>query len=67
MTPLDPKLAKLLKRARERWLAMTPEEQEEELRAQQASWVRGEMGIGNDRAEAEYRASRHALSKPSAA
>ena len=57
MTPLDPKLAKLLKRARERWLAMTPEEQEEELRAQRDSWVRGEMGIGNDRAEAEYRAS----------
>ena len=41
--------------AMKRFNAMTPEQQEAELRAQRRSWVAGEMGIGDDRAEAEYR------------
>ena len=45
----------LLREAVRRFNAMTPAEQEEHLRAQRESWVRGKKGIGDDRAEAEYR------------
>lgn len=45
----DPRLLEALE------LAKTYTMTESELRAQRASWVRGEMGIGSDRDEAEYR------------
>jgi hypothetical protein len=55
------RLDELLRRSAARFRAMTPEQQEAELRAQRESWVRGEMGIGSDKDEADYRA---ALSSP---
>lgn len=44
-------LERLLEKARNHALT------EEEIRAQRASWVRGEMGLGTDRDEAEARAA----------
>jgi len=53
-------LEELLARDKARWDAMTPAQKETMLRLQRESWVRGEMGIGNDAQEAadraEYRA-----------
>ena len=46
----DPELDRLLDAARGHEIT------EAEIRVQRASWVRGEMGIGNDRAEEAYRA-----------
>jgi hypothetical protein len=48
-------LEDLIERAKARFAALSPEEQEAELRAQRQSWVRGEMAIGLDRAEAATR------------
>jgi predicted Fe-S protein YdhL (DUF1289 family) len=53
---MNPALKDLLAKAKARWDAMTPEEQEAMLRAQRESWARGEMAIGNDADEAAYRA-----------
>lgn len=53
---MSDELRELLRLARLRWDAMTPEQQEAELRAQRDSWVRGEMGMGSDADEARYRA-----------
>lgn len=50
-------LEELLRKAKERWDGMTPEQQDEMLKAQRESWVRGEMAMGTDRDEAEYRAA----------
>lgn len=49
-------LDELLRRAVARFRAMTPEQQEAELRAQRESWVRGEMAMGSDADEVRYRA-----------
>jgi hypothetical protein len=46
----------LLKRAFAHVAAMTPEERAAMYQAQRESWVRGEMGIGNDADEARARA-----------
>lgn len=51
----DPEFLALLKRSAEAFNAMSPEEQEHMLRLQRESWVRGEMGIGNDADEAAAR------------
>lgn len=48
-------LDELLRLAKERWDAMTPEQREAELKAQRESWARGEMAIGLDRDEREWR------------
>lgn len=50
-----PDLTELLARAREAFNRLTPEQQVAERQAQTESWVRGEMGMGLDRHEAEYR------------
>jgi len=52
----DDKLQALLAAAKARWDAMPPAEQEAMLQAQRESWVRGEMAMGTDRDEAEWRA-----------
>ena len=54
---MTPHLTALLAAAKARWDAMTPAEQEAMLRAQRESWVRGELAIGNDQDEANYRAN----------
>jgi len=51
----DEHLTHLIKAALARFDALSPEDQEAELRAQRDSWVRGEMGIGLDRQEEESR------------
>lgn len=53
----DPVLTELLQKAKTIYEAMTPEEREAMHKLQRESWVRGEMGMGNDRDEAEYRAA----------
>lgn len=45
----------LLRRAKAKFDAMTPEQQDEMFRQQRESWVRGEIGIGSDANEAAYR------------
>ena len=45
----------LIRRAAERFNSLAPEEQEEHLRQQRDSWVRGEMAMGLDRDEARHR------------
>ena len=45
----------LIERAVAAFAAMSPEEQEATLRAQRESWVRGQIALGSDRQEAEYR------------
>lgn len=52
---MDEELKQLLAKAKERWEALTPAEQEAELRAQRDSWVRAEMAFGSDADEAAYR------------
>lgn len=41
----DAELDDLLRRAKEKFDKMTPEEQDEMLRKQRESWVRGEMAL----------------------
>jgi hypothetical protein len=53
-----PGLDELIEASKRRVATMAPEEREAELRAQRESWVRGEMGIGLDRDEAEFRRGR---------
>lgn len=55
--PERPELEALLKKSVAAFKALSPEQQEEHLRLQRESWVRGEMGMGSDRDEAEYRAA----------
>lgn len=52
---MDAKLEALIEKAREWDRTATPAEKEEMRRRQRESWVRGEMGIGSDADEAEYR------------
>ncbi len=51
---MTPVLAKMLASAKTYWESMSPEERAAEIKAQRCSWVRGEMGMGSDRDEAEY-------------
>lgn len=51
----ETQLEALIKSAGERFAALSPEQQEAELQAQKASFVRGEVGMGTDADEAEYR------------
>lgn len=53
---MNKKLADLLKAAAQHFDSLSPEEQEAHRKEQQASWVRGEMAMGNDRDEARWRA-----------
>lgn len=46
--PARPELDALVANAKIAWENLEPDQQEELLRAQRASWVRGEMGIGLD-------------------
>ena len=48
-------LERLIAEAKTHYESMTPEEQDAMWKAQRESWVRGEMGIGSDADEAEYR------------
>lgn len=52
---MDAKLKELLAEAQARVDAMPPAEREEMYRQQRESYVRGEMGMGSDADEAEYR------------
>lgn len=52
---MDNELKELMAKVKARWAAMTPAEQEAELAAQRASYVRAEMAFGSDADEAEYR------------
>ena len=51
----DPELLELIRKSVKWFEALSPEEKEAHLKAQRESWVRGEMGIGSDQDEAEYR------------
>lgn len=51
----DQDLNELIKKSKAFFDALTPEQQEEHMREQRLSWVRGEMGMGNDKDEAAYR------------
>lgn len=48
-------LERLIAEAKTRYESMTPEEQAAMWKAQRESWVRGEMGMGNDADETAYR------------
>jgi hypothetical protein len=50
-------IERLIREAKAAVAAMTPEQQAAMLIAQRESWVRGEMGIGNDADERAYRAA----------
>ena len=47
-------LEALIERARAEIATMTPEQRKELARQQAESWARGEIGIGLDRAEADW-------------
>jgi hypothetical protein len=53
----DAELAALIEESKARVATMSDEEREGMYRAQQESWVRGEMAIGLDRKEREARAA----------
>jgi hypothetical protein len=55
--PPRPELEELFRKSKEWFDSLSPDEQEAHFRAQQESWVRGEMGIGSDADEAAYRAA----------
>lgn len=50
-------LDELLRQAKVRWDAMSPEERENMLRQQRRSYVISEMGMGDDEDELAYRAA----------
>lgn len=52
---VDNGIKELLLNAKARVDAMTPEERKAMYTAQRASWVKGELGMGNDADEARYR------------
>jgi hypothetical protein len=57
----DQRLNNLVKRAKATFDALSPEEQAAKRQAQQESWVRGEIGIGDDAQEAQEREAFRAL------
>jgi hypothetical protein len=46
-------LTQMLEQAKKWWASASEEERERMLAEQRRSWVRGEMGMGSDRDEAE--------------
>lgn len=64
MTSGTDKLHRLLAAAQARYDALSPEEQAEADKRQRESWVRGQIGMGSDRDEAE---ARHGIVKSGAA
>jgi hypothetical protein len=53
----EPSIEELVKRANERFAALTPEQQARHWQAQRESWVRGQVGMGGDADEARERAA----------
>ena len=56
-SPQDAELSALIEESKVRVADMSDEERQAMYRAQQESWVRGEMAIGLDRQEREARAA----------
>jgi hypothetical protein len=52
--PSNEALTRLIERSKITLESMSPAQQQEMFDAQRKSWVRGEMGMGSDRDEAEY-------------
>lgn len=55
LPPVRPALERMLELSRKWWASASEEEKEKMLEEQRRSWARGEMGMGSDRDEAEYR------------